>query len=105
MWRGILSVMTKFTRDDVLKLARLARIDLSENEVDVFAREFSEILQYVEQLQAVDVSGLKPTSQVTGLTNITRDDVVKDYGYEPSDLLKNVPKIEDNQIKVKRMIG
>lgn len=97
--------MTKFTRDDVLKLARLARIDVSEEEVEAFAREFSEILQYVEQLQAVDVAGLEPTSQVTGLTNVTREDVVSDYGYTPEDLLKNVPKKEANQIKVKRMIG
>lgn len=97
--------MTKFTRDDVLKLARLARIDVSEEEVEAFAREFSEILQYVEQLQAVDVAGLEPTSQVTGLTNVTRDDVVTDYGYTPDDLLKNVPKKEANLIKVQRMIG
>lgn len=97
--------MTKFTRDDVLKLARLARIDVSDEEVDAFTREFSEILQYVEQLQAVDVAGLEPTSQVTGLTNVTRDDVVSDYGYSPEDLLKNVPKTEGSLIKVKRMIG
>jgi aspartyl-tRNA(Asn)/glutamyl-tRNA(Gln) amidotransferase subunit C len=96
--------MTKFTRDDVLKLARLARIDVSEDEVEAFAREFSEILQYVEQLQAVDVSGLQPTSQVTGLTNVTRNDEIRDYGYDASDLLKNVPNTQNNQIKVKRMI-
>lgn len=97
--------MTKLTRDDVLKLARLARIDVSDEEVDEFTREFSEILQYVEQLQTVDVKGLEPTSQVTGLTNVTRDDVITDYGYTTDDLLKNVPKKEKDLIKVKRMIG
>lgn len=97
--------MTKLTRDDVLKLARLARIDLTEEEITEFEAEFNEILQYVEQLQAVDVEGLQPTSQVTGLTNVTRDDEVQDYGYTPEDLLKNVPAVENNQIKVKRMIG
>lgn len=97
--------MTKLTRDDVLKLARLARIELQDDEVDAFVREFSEILQYVEQLQSVDVDGLKPTSQVTGLTNVMRPDVVHDYGYSPKDLLKNVPRVEDDQIKVQRMVG
>ena len=97
--------MTKFSRDDVLKLAKLARIDLSENEVDKFVDEFSAILGYVEQLQNVDVAGLEPTSQVTGLTNVTRQDEVKDYGYKASDLLKNVPHTQDDLIKVKRMIG
>lgn len=97
--------MTKFSRDDVLKLAKLARIDLSDEEVDKFADEFTAILDYVQQLQSVDVSGLEPTSQVTGLTNVMRPDVVKDYGYTPSDLLKNVPATQDDLIKVKRMIG
>ena len=97
--------MAQLTRDDVLKLARLARIELSDAEVDEFATEFSAILEYVEKLQTVDTDGLQPTSQVTGLTNVTRDDVAQDYGYQTADLLKNVPAVEQNQIKVKRMIG
>ena len=97
--------MAQLSREDVLKLARLARIDLSEDEVMEFAAEFSEILQYVEQLGAVDIAGLEPTSQVTGLTNVTRKDEVREYGYAPADLLKNVPYVKDNQIQVKRMIG
>ncbi len=97
--------MAQLSREDVLKLARLARIDLSEDEVMEFAAEFSEILQYVEQLGAVDIAGLEPTSQVTGLVNVTRKDEVREYGYAPADLLKNVPHVKDNQIQVKRMIG
>ena len=97
--------MTKLTREDVLKLAQLARISLSESEVDEFSEELTAILQYVEQLAGVDVSDLKPTNQVTGLTNVMRKDEVKDYGYKPAVLLKNVPSVQDGQIKVKRMIG
>ena len=97
--------MAKLSREDILKLARLARLELSDAEVDEFAPELSAILQYVEQLQSVDVDGLQPTNQVTGLTNVTRADEVKDYGYAPADLLKNVPQVEDGQLKVKRMIG
>jgi aspartyl-tRNA(Asn)/glutamyl-tRNA(Gln) amidotransferase subunit C len=101
----LILIMAKLTRDDVLKLAQLARLDLTDDEVEEYSRELSEVLQYVEQLGDVDVSGLKPTNQVTGLTNVTRDDEVKSYGYEPMDLLKNVPAVEDSQIKVKRMIN
>lgn len=97
--------MARLTRDDVLHLAQLARISLSDDEVDEFSEELSAILQYVEQLSSVDVTGLKPTNQVTGLTNVMRDDIVKDYGYAPQDLLKNVPAVQDAQLKVKRMIG
>lgn len=97
--------MAKLSRDDVLKLARLARLELTEAEVEEFAGELSAILQYVEQLSAADVAGLKPTNQVTGLTNVMREDEIKDYGYAPADLLKNVPAVQDDLIKVKRMIG
>lgn len=97
--------MAQLTREDVLKLASLARISLSNDEVAEFSDELSAILGYVEQLQSVDVSGLTPTNQVTGLTNIMRDDAVIDYGYAPGDLLKNVPQVQDNQLKVKRMIA
>jgi aspartyl-tRNA(Asn)/glutamyl-tRNA(Gln) amidotransferase subunit C len=97
--------MAKLTRDDVLKLASLARISLNDDEVMEFSEELSAILQYVEQLSNVDVNGLQPTNQVTGLTNVMRKDEVKDYGYQPDDLLKNVPKTQNNMLKVKRMIG
>ncbi len=97
--------MGKLTRDDVLKLARLARLQLSDDEVEQFTGEISAILEYVEQLRGVDVDGLEPTSQVTGLQNVTRPDVVKEYGATPAELLKNAPQLENGQIKVKRMIG
>jgi aspartyl-tRNA(Asn)/glutamyl-tRNA(Gln) amidotransferase subunit C len=97
--------MADLSRDDILKLARLARLDLSEGEVAEYQAELSEILQYVDLLQGVDVDDLAPTNQVTGLTNVTRADVVVDYGYQVSDLLANVPAVENDHIKVKRMIA
>ena len=97
--------MTKLTRDDVLKLARLARISLDDGEVARYADEFSAILEYAQQLETVDTAGLAPTSQVTGLVNQQRPDVVKPYSYAPAELLKNVPQAHAGQIKVKRMIG
>ena len=97
--------MAKLTREDILKLARLARLELTEAEIEEFSGELPAILQYVEQLQGVDVTGLQPTNQVTGLTNVTRPDKTEDYGYKVEKLLENVPAVKDNQIKVKRMLG
>lgn len=97
--------MAKLTRVDILKLARLSRLKLSDKEIEEFQSEISEILSYVEMLKDVDVANLKPTYQVTGLTNVTRPDEIKDYGIEPDELLKNVPAKEKRYIKVKRMIG
>jgi aspartyl-tRNA(Asn)/glutamyl-tRNA(Gln) amidotransferase subunit C len=97
--------MADLSRDDVLKLAQLARLDLTSEEVEEYSRELTEILHYVEKLQAVDVQGLEPTNQVTGLTNVSRPDEVKGYGYDPKVLLSNVPEVEDDHIKAKRMIA
>ncbi|HUA13424.1 MAG TPA: Asp-tRNA(Asn)/Glu-tRNA(Gln) amidotransferase subunit GatC [Candidatus Sulfotelmatobacter sp.] len=96
--------MADLSKDDVLKLANLARIQLSDDEVEEYCQELSEILKYVEQSSGFDTEGLKPTNQVSGLSSVTREDEVIDYGYKPLDLLKNVPEVQDNQIKVKRMI-
>ncbi len=86
-------------------MARLARLTVTEEEVDKYRSELSEILKYVEQLQNADVEGLEPTSQVTGLKNVTREDEVTDYGVTPDDLLRIAPDKEGRHVKVKRMIG
>lgn len=97
--------MAKLTREDVLKLARLSRLRLTEDEIDQFEAEISEILAYVEQLSEVDTTGLEPTAQVTGLTNVMRDDITIDYGMTQESLLKNAPATEKKQFRVKRVLG
>lgn len=96
--------MAKLSRKDVLDLAHLARITLAEDEISIFVGEINAILGYVEQLQTVDVKGLEPTYQVTGLKSVTRSDVVIDYGEDQKALLKNAPETKDGQIKVKRVL-
>lgn len=97
--------MAKLSTDDVLKLAQLARLKLTDQEVDKFSTEIGSILEYVEQLQNVDITNIEPTLQVTGLTNVMRDDQIINYGPTPDDLLKNAPASENNHIKVKRMLA
>jgi len=96
--------MSKLSRDDVLKLAALSKLKLSDEEVEKLRGELSEILNYVEILDDVDVAGLNPTYQVTGLDNVWRPDETKDYGYKTVDLLKNAPGVQENQFKVKRVL-
>lgn len=97
--------MAQLTRKDILKLAKLARLRLTDKEVDTFSQEISAILGYVEMLKDVDTAGLKPTYQVTGLTNVMRSDEPIEYGVSQLELLKNVPQTHQDYIKVKRMIG
>lgn len=97
--------MSKLTKEDVLNLADLVRLELTDEEASEFTTELSALLDYVEHLKEIDIKNLKPTNQVTGLTNVTRADEVKDYGYSLKDLQANLPASKDNQIKVKRMLG
>lgn len=97
--------MGKLKRNDILKLAQLARLHIADDEVEQFATEISAILGYVEQLQSLDLKDVLPTYQVTGLTNVMRPDKELDYGVTPKELLKNAPSTQDGHIKVKRMLA
>lgn len=96
--------MTQITKDDVLKLAKLSNIKLSQDEVDKFVIELDAIVKYVEQIDSVETDDLKPTDQVTGLQNVMRQDEVVDYGISQEQLLKNLPNREKNYIKAKRVL-
>jgi len=96
--------MTVFTIDDVFKLAKLSNISVSEAEARSLAEEMKVILNYVSQLQDLDLSGTEPTYQVTGLSNVMRADEEVDYKISAEELLKNVPETEGNYIKVKRVL-
>jgi aspartyl-tRNA(Asn)/glutamyl-tRNA(Gln) amidotransferase subunit C len=96
--------MTKLSKADVKRLSDLARLKLSEEELDRFSGEFSAILDYVEQLKDADTEGLKPTYQVNRLSTVTRPDEFIDYKTTQESLLKNVPRVKDKQIQVKRVI-
>ena len=97
--------MSTFSDEDIKKLAFLCRLTLTKEEVKKYKKELTAILAYVERLQDVNVEGLEPTSQVTGLTNVVRADEEIDYDTTPEALLKNAPAVESNQFKVKRMVA
>lgn len=97
--------MAKLTVTDVLRLAQLSKIQLDEKELVEFSDEITKILDYVDLLATVNVDGLLPTAQVTGLTNVLRPDELVDYDVTPEQLLKNAPAVENNLIKVKRVLG
>lgn len=84
-------------------MAKLARLGLTEQEVEKLQTQLSNILDYVGQLNEVDTEGVEPTAQVTGLINVTRNDNVKTHVLaKPEKLLDCSPlPIERNQIKVK----
>lgn len=89
---------------NVRHIATLANLTLSVDEVVKFERQLTETLQYIAQLQKVDTSKIIPTNQVTGLTNIFREDVVSP-SLSPEDALKNVRNIKNGFIQVKGILN
>ncbi len=71
--------MTKkqLSKKEVLHIASLANLQLSQEEIELFRKQLSDTLEYVEVLDELDTETVKPISQVTGLENVTRKDVSK----------------------------
>lgn len=90
----------KLSRQEVEKIARLARLSLSNEEIEQYQDQLSEVLTYVEQLKEVDVDGVPTTAQVTGQVNALADDVVRGGG-DRKKLLANAPATDGDSIKVK----
>ena len=96
--------MTQFSIDDVFKLAKLSNISISEKEAKELLKDMQVILDYVGQLQKIDLKNTKPSYQVTGLSDVMRTDEAIDYKMSTDELLKNVPATQDNYIKVRRVL-
>ncbi len=86
-------------RETVKNVAKLARLGLTEEEVDVFASQLSVILENIAKLQEVDVSGVSPTAHASRLSTIMRADIPQP-SYPPEVLLANAPEQEANCLKV-----
>jgi aspartyl-tRNA(Asn)/glutamyl-tRNA(Gln) amidotransferase subunit C len=97
--------MGSISKEDVIKLAKLSRLKLTEDEIAKYQVELEAILHYVDKLQDADTEGLEPTYQVTGLSNVLRNDEIMEYGVTTDDLMKNAPDHEQHMFKVKRMVG
>lgn len=96
--------MSKITTDEVHRIARLAQIAITDDEAKELAKQLGDILTYVEQLDAVDTTGLQPTYQVTGLTGVKRKDQPIKYGVSREGLLQNAAKTNDGYIEVPKVL-
>ncbi|GJE60843.1 Asp-tRNA(Asn)/Glu-tRNA(Gln) amidotransferase subunit GatC [Methylobacterium trifolii] len=87
----------------VRRIAHLARIAVSEEEVAPLQGELNAILAFVEQLDAVDVAGVEPMTSVTPMAMKKREDVVTDGG-RAFDVVANAPETEDNYFLVPKVV-
>ena len=93
----------KLTREEVLHIARLARLAVTEEEVDRYVDQLSNLLEHFEVLQQVDTEGVPPTAQSVELQSVMRDDVI-----EPSlsseEVLSNAPRREGDSFRIKAVL-
>ncbi len=93
------------SNEEIQHIAKLARLELTDSELKKYSGQLSAILNYIDQLKEVDVKGIEPTAQVTGLENILREDAVKNWDEkEIEEALADAPEKEEGFIKVKRVI-
>ena len=94
----------KITKEEVLYVAHLARLDLDEESIEKFAGQIDEILGYIEKLNQVETKGIKPTSHAISLTNAFRDDEEKEH-IDRELALANAPEKEDGLFVVPKIVG
>jgi len=91
------------SRDEVLHVARLARLTLKEEEVDLFTRQLNDILSYMAQLREVDTEGVPPMAHALTAFNVFREDEVT-LGLPREAALANAPDREEGGFVVPRVI-
>lgn len=109
--------MSKISRDEVAHLARLARLALTDDELDSYAGQLDAILGHVSQIQSVDVTGVEPTDnplagragaqrpgEESGIVNVSRPDVVQPC-LTQEEALAAAPRAEDGRFAVPRILG
>jgi aspartyl-tRNA(Asn)/glutamyl-tRNA(Gln) amidotransferase subunit C len=88
---------------DIEKVARLARLELSEEERETFGNQMEQILTYMEQLNRLDTTGVEPASHAVPIYNVFREDEVKP-SIPQEEVLAIAPDEEDGHFKVPRII-
>lgn len=90
--------------EQVRKVAKLARLNITPEEEAVLPEQLSGILDYVEQLKELDTEGIEPTTRAIDVKNIFRTDTQKTFGDRES-LLENAPEREEDFFRVPKILG
>ena len=93
----------KLSREEVLHIARLAKLGLTDAEINMLREQLSNILENFEVLQKVDTSGIPPTAQPNTLQNVFKKDKIK-TSLPQEDVLTNAPHREDDFFRVRAVL-
>jgi aspartyl-tRNA(Asn)/glutamyl-tRNA(Gln) amidotransferase subunit C len=93
------------SRDDIQNIADLARIGVTEEEIDTYQKELSSVLAYFEKLQELDTETIEEIGHITGVDNVYREDDVEEVSEaDKSAIMDNVTDVQDGYIKVKSVL-
>lgn len=93
----------KVTKEQVIHIAELAHLKLSEKEIEIFQNEMNQILEYMEMLNELNTENIEPLSHPVEVVNVFREDKVSE-SIQREDALKNAPEATEEFIKVPKVI-
>ena len=96
--------MSSLSRAEVAKLAKLARIEMTDTELDALSSEFAVILGAVDRIQSAPLADVQPTSHPLPINNVTRPDVVIP-SLTPEEALSGAPAQEEQRFRVPQILG
>ena len=102
--KGTFKVMTKINKEEVKKVAHLARLELDEDEINNHAEQLEKILEYIKQLERIDTDGVPSTTRAIEVINVLRKDEKKNSDCT-DELLELAPSREDKFFKVPKIIS
>jgi aspartyl-tRNA(Asn)/glutamyl-tRNA(Gln) amidotransferase subunit C len=91
------------SKDEVKHIAGLARIGVTEKDMDKFSKDLSVILDWIKQLEEVKIEGVVPTAHISGVKNIMREDKVEEF-FAKEKIIKLFPEEKDGYDKVKSIL-
>jgi aspartyl-tRNA(Asn)/glutamyl-tRNA(Gln) amidotransferase subunit C len=96
--------MPPISRDDVVHVAKLARLELTEEELELFTPQLAAVLEHAADVEALDLADVPPTSHPYPLRNVFRDDEVRP-SIDREEVLSQAPSVESSRFKVPAILG
>jgi aspartyl-tRNA(Asn)/glutamyl-tRNA(Gln) amidotransferase subunit C len=100
----VTAVPERLTRDQVAHVANLARLTLTEEELELFTGQLAEILDHAADVASLDLSGVAPTAHAMAVTNVLRADQARPC-LDRDEVLEAAPSVEDHRFRVPRILG
>lgn len=94
----------RISREDVAHVAKLARLDITDDELELYTEQLAAVLEHAEDVEALDTAGVEPTAHPLPLSNVFREDVPTP-SLDRAEVLAQAPAAEDDRFRVPRILG